>query len=232
MSIPVSHHPDTRHYHGEKFAQDAVDFLNDDGLPKPLSPDLLRRLKEEEKRFGRPPVLSKMLKHPKKLSKVEQTETVRTFEQARKRVIAIVELLKSIFGKPCRDEYFPQMRRINRLLGRYKVFKTVFPQFKPGSYSEIVFSFLEHASGFRGITPRECRTVQSVMRLAELGALHRLKTCKHCGVWLFARFTHQQFCSKNCQVKHNAASDQWKEYKRNKAREYYHLHRSGKVRER
>lgn len=67
-------------------------------------------------------------------------------------------------------------------------------------------------------------------RLAEQGLLDRLKRCR-CGRWVFARFSHQRFCSSKCREQEFRSSDAWKEHRRKKAREYYELHKSGKVKE-
>lgn len=70
--------------------------------------------------------------------------------------------------------------------------------------------------------------VFDLMELARQGLLERLKVCP-CGRWIWARFSHQRFCSARCREKEFRSSPQWKEHRRRKTREYYRLHKSGKV---
>jgi hypothetical protein len=68
-----------------------------------------------------------------------------------------------------------------------------------------------------------------LMELARQDLLDRLKECR-CGRWIWARFSHQKFCSAKCREQEFRSSDEWKEHRRKKAREYYRLHKSGNVR--
>src|SRR5262249_37148000 len=68
----------------------------------------------------------------------------------------------------------------------------------------------------------DASAVFDLAQLADLGLLDRLATCR-CGRWFFARFAHQRFCSAKCREQDFRTSDQWKEYRRRKAREYYRL---------
>ncbi len=52
----------------------------------------------------------------------------------------------------------------------------------------------------------------------------RLRTCKVCGKWFHARFSHAIFCTEACRLKHYASAEEWKKYRAKKALEYYHLH--------
>jgi hypothetical protein len=70
--------------------------------------------------------------------------------------------------------------------------------------------------------------VFDLMELARQGLLERLMQCP-CARWIWARFSHQRFCSSKCREKEFRSSPQWKEHRRQKAREYYRLHKSGKV---
>jgi hypothetical protein len=225
MPNVYSHHPDKkRHYHGEELAQSVLEFMRDDGpLQRRVASHLAGRLSPEQ-----------ILKHAAKL------------EKGRARVAEVINCLKAIFGKPFRGrgenerELGTKMRRCNRLLGKYKVYWLVGPALSEsdtGSQEEALnratFGFIEIVAPQRPIvSPQECHAVRAVMRLSELGALQKLKTCEECGLWFYARFEHQRFCTKSCQIKHHTSSERWKEYKRNKAREYYQLHKAGKVRER
>ena len=54
----------------------------------------------------------------------------------------------------------------------------------------------------------------------------RLRICKRleCGRWFHARFSHQNYCAETCRLRYYAKAAEWKEYRRRKALEYYHLH--------
>ena len=74
----------------------------------------------------------------------------------------------------------------------------------------------------------ETDAVFHLARLAELRLLHRLKRCR-CGRWMFARFSHQRFCSSKCREQEFRSSSEWKEHRRKKAREYYWLHKTKNI---
>ena len=63
--------------------------------------------------------------------------------------------------------------------------------------------------------------VHSMMELAEEGLLHRVRRCRACKRWFFARFRHQDFCSQACQQKHYRSSDEWKAHRREYMRKHY-----------
>ena len=56
----------------------------------------------------------------------------------------------------------------------------------------------------------------------------RIAQCD-CQKYYFRRFSHQRFCGEPCRLKKFHASEKWKEYRRNKAREYYWLHKNANV---
>lgn len=72
---------------------------------------------------------------------------------------------------------------------------------------------------------------------AVLELLHAFREPRHgpriaqcaCGTYYFRRFSHQRFCSETCRLKEFRSSAEWKAHRRRKAREYYWLHKSGKV---
>lgn len=74
----------------------------------------------------------------------------------------------------------------------------------------------------------EGKIVECLLECIKHGALHRILTCS-CGKLFFQRFSHQHFCSEKCRSKSYQDSATWREYRRRKAREYYHLHKTGKV---
>lgn len=222
MPISQRHHPETdrrrktlaapsgrRHYHGENLSLAVIQFLNS----------------------------------------VPNGSEKRKVEAAQKRIRSLLEMLRQLkFGKACYyygDDRLHPLFPINRLLERYKTFSWVVPtpiyalpdspwervaaaqQKKP-----LTLNIVDGIPESIGTAAKECGAVRALIRLAELNCLGSLKTCGQCGGWFFAKFTHQEFCRKECRIKRNSLSEDWKEYKRNKAREYYQLHKSGSVRER
>jgi|SRR5215467_1092913 len=147
------------------------------------------------------------------------------YEEGRKRVLSIMEMLQTIFTagpRPSRAALLADLR-LNKLLPRYKSYSLVFHERGVPGFIPVVHP------GSR-MTAEECHTVGALIKLAEMGAINRVKKCQQCENWFYARFAHQGFCTDKCRIKNNATSEHWKEYKRNKAREYYHLHKTGKVR--
>jgi hypothetical protein len=161
------------------------------------------------------------------------------FGPGQKRMLSLLARLRPIvFGKPIYLRGDPRLKNTfpaNRILSRYKTCSLVGPadDFSDGTTAKpFSICFINVTSANRAAASYECNAAYALMRLAELNSLDSLRTCRQCGLWFFAKFAHQQFCRKECRIKHNSSSDEWKEYKRNKARQYYQLHKSGKVRER
>lgn len=74
----------------------------------------------------------------------------------------------------------------------------------------------------------EISAIADLAKLAEKDLLGHLKECR-CGRWIWTRFSHQRFCSAKCREHDFRSSEKWKVHRRQKAREYYRLHKSGKV---
>lgn len=60
-----------------------------------------------------------------------------------------------------------------------------------------------------------------VLQLLHQGLLHRLRRCAWCKHWLFAHFNSQLFCSAKCRKTHRERSEEYKAYRRKKAKQYY-----------
>jgi hypothetical protein len=65
--------------------------------------------------------------------------------------------------------------------------------------------------------------LEMILKLTQLGDLTRLRRCRLCKKWLFARFRHQYFCSTKCQQKSYTQTDEWKEHRRRYMRDRYRL---------
>jgi hypothetical protein len=76
--------------------------------------------------------------------------------------------------------------------------------------------------------PKETTAIHQVIELAKQSLLNKVRKCD-CGSYFFARLPAQRFHSKECRVRFWEASEGRKKRRREKAREYYSLHKSGKV---
>ncbi len=58
-----------------------------------------------------------------------------------------------------------------------------------------------------------------IVRLGERGLLRRIRPCMRCSSWFFAKFNHQRFCEKRCQVLHYQTGEYWKQRRRERHHE-------------
>ena len=72
--------------------------------------------------------------------------------------------------------------------------------------------------------------LELILKLTQIGYLTRLRRCKRCQKWLYAKFQHQTFCSRQCQQKHYSETEEFKAKRRVYMRDYYHKNLSGKAR--
>jgi hypothetical protein len=89
-------------------------------------------------------------------------------------------------------------------------------------------TYSKYESGWVNPEYDEMKAVYHLARIAQLGELDRLKKC-NCGRWLYARFSHQRFCSAKCREKAFRSDPAEKEKRRRWARENYWLHRNKNV---
>jgi len=109
---------------------------------------------------------------------------------------------------------------LNGLLKRYKATQTI-------SVLDGVEWVPDHPK--QSDAYRECEVAMEIMDLFKNGSLASFRKCE-CGSYFFARSSITRFCSKKCRVAYWENSETRREQKRKKAKEYYHLHKSGKVR--
>ena len=62
------------------------------------------------------------------------------------------------------------------------------------------------------------KAIRCLIHLAEEGSMDRMRRCKRCRKWLYAKFRHQQFCSAKCQESHYKNSDAWRAHRRESMR--------------
>jgi len=113
-------------------------------------------------------------------------------------------------------------QKLDRRLRRYTFFPRFFPAGKTLSFAW-TSTRPDHPERYE-----EVSAIADLAKLAEQDLLGHLRECS-CGKWIWARFSHQRFCSARCREREFRSSENWKEHRRQKAREYYRLHRSGKV---
>ncbi len=72
------------------------------------------------------------------------------------------------------------------------------------------------------------RPVHLLMQLCEADYFDRIRNCKKCTIWFFARFRHQLFCSQKCQIDHYRRTDKFKAHHRDYTRTLRRRKRQGK----
>lgn len=210
MPIAYSHVTDTKHgrtYSGEKEARDIIGWLN------------FRQRKEFEHVYEQLAGKGSLYHEQRRVA-----EILRLYERER------IDWEKR-FGDHDKDSTrrpfekkkpLPASRKLERLLRRY----TFYPRFFPmGRLLSFAWQPVrpDHPDRYG-----EVSAIADLAKLAEKDLLGHLRECP-CGKWFWARFSHQRFCSSKCRESEFRSSDKWKEHRRQKAREYYQLHKSGKV---
>jgi len=103
--------------------------------------------------------------------------------------------------------------RIERQLSRYTLkVRTVHVE-DGGEYKTFAepkwwFGWYSHAGA------RAAEMIFRIVRLGERGLLARLRRCTRCDRWFYAKFNHQRFCGKKCQLQHYQTSEEWKRRRR------------------
>lgn len=62
--------------------------------------------------------------------------------------------------------------------------------------------------------------INRIIKLSRIGLHLRVRKCKNCARWFFARFRHQAYCQEKCQREHFRSSEEWKEKRRVYMRRY------------
>jgi len=74
--------------------------------------------------------------------------------------------------------------------------------------------------GRRVSSRSETNALQFILHFATAGELDRFRKCSECSRWIYAKFSHQQFCSTKCQQKKYGKSEKWKLHRRDYMRQY------------
>lgn len=103
--------------------------------------------------------------------------------------------------------------RIDRQLSRYTLkVRPVHVQdegrYKTFAEPKWIFGWYSRAGA------RTAEMIFRIVRLGERGLLGRVRTCTSCDRWFYAKFNHQRFCGKKCQLQHYQTSEEWKQRRR------------------
>jgi hypothetical protein len=112
-------------------------------------------------------------------------------------------------------------KKLNRILSGYKFSPDVMPAIRAGTLEWD----LENA-GRR--TNGEMQKAEWVIELSKNGFLNHVRLCR-CGQWFFARRRDSFTCSEKCRLDEYENTDSRIQRRRENARKYYWLHKSGKV---
>ena len=130
-----------------------------------------------------------------------------------------------------------------RLLG-YRVSPQIAPPIGPGMWLastwipvnfgrnlSSVWSLSKTGRVRRGLNAsmHEIEVVLTILVLARDGRLDRVKQCKQCHKWFYARVLHQEFHELKCQQAFYKSSDEWKAHRRVWMRDYRRAKESGSV---
>ena len=104
-------------------------------------------------------------------------------------------------------------KELSRYTLRVKTFQ-VQDQSKYKTFAEPKWMFAWYSSA----GTRAAEMIFRIVRLGERGLLGRVRRCTRCEKWFYAKFNHQRFCGKKCQLQHYQTSEEWKA----RRRERYH----------
>ena len=72
--------------------------------------------------------------------------------------------------------------------------------------------------------------IHKILLLADLGMLLRVKKCRQCQTWFYAKFSHSKFCNPVCRKKHSDSVQRGKKHRREYMEEYMRAYRRKKKR--
>ncbi|MGO9565895.1 MAG: hypothetical protein ACLPPV_24920 [Candidatus Korobacteraceae bacterium] len=131
---------------------------------------------------------------------------------------------------PDKREFLKAAQQVNKELARYRTAFSFETELGRGG-NVLLGHFLRRSVG-RGISAQEVAALERVLDVANNGKIDYFKMCGACGIWFYKRFSHQRYCSDACRMRDYQGSNRWKAYRRDKAREYYWLHKREKERKR
>jgi hypothetical protein len=112
-------------------------------------------------------------------------------------------------------------KQLDRILSGYKFSPDVIPVIRTGTLEWGLENTGRRTNG-------EVQTAEWVIELSKSGFLNRVRLCR-CGQWFFARRCDSFTCSPKCRNDEYENTEARIEKRRENARKYYWLHKSGKV---
>jgi hypothetical protein len=114
---------------------------------------------------------------------------------------------------------------INRFLKRY----SARPFLSGNTGNPIVDWTLEWITKGSKIKTLELQEVREIVDVARAGRISAFKQCEQCQKWLFAKFSHQRFCSEDCKDQFHKTNEADKKRRRDWARKNYWIHKHKNV---
>ncbi len=149
-------------------------------------------------------------------------------ERSRKLVLSLLRDAKEVASHGVRQpdgsirvkesvQFFDTLKDFNTKLKKYRIV----PQFQ--SLYHNYWEFGEMYTTSKRVGPSELIAVQRLLGLARAGLLDRLRQCRHCKEWFYARFSSQRCCGapRQCRIRLHQSTEEYKEGKRRKAKEAY-----------
>lgn len=153
-----------------------------------------------------------------------------------KRFQRLAEALKAeatipiVRRNPESPEIIKMYGAINRFLRRFVAVPVIFPEsFSSPENKPSSWSFEWTRTEKRSQPFFELALIQSIEKIAAHGKIANLKECAYCRRWLFARFSHQRFCSDECKESFHRSDPNDKKRRREWARNNYQLHKTKNV---
>jgi hypothetical protein len=120
-------------------------------------------------------------------------------------------------------------KAINRVLRRYIAVPVILPDYFSDPNPklrgwELTWERKGHPRPFT-----ELRLIHTIADIASANKISSLKQCAHCRRWLFARFSHQRFCSDECKESFHRTNDADKKRRREWARTNYWIQKNTNV---
>ena len=130
----------------------------------------------------------------------------------------------SVYSLPDRlNQLLEEMNRLIRRIPRpVCLYKVPLPDLRKQWAAAVVDERLTQSR------QKDAHVLQELLVAAGNGNLDKLRSCV-CGIWFIQRVRDQRFHSAKCREKAFKSSPQWKAYRREKAREYYWLHKNKNV---
>ena len=121
----------------------------------------------------------------------------------------------------------PELRKLGAMVAPYKFQLLLLPGEKLGCIDPV---YVRLGSKFPRTTTGEGWVISNLFEFAHNGLHRRLRRCAWCKKWFYARIAHQTHCTGDCQKDEVRRSAKWKEYRKEKSKQYYWDKKSGRAR--